>query len=124
MRVFKTKPFARFADNEGIDDDELCDAVRRAEKGLIDADLGGGVIKQRLAREGQGKSGGFRSVVLFRRAEKAFFVYGFAKNDRANIKRDELMAFRKLADQMLGYDDQALAAAMKNGTITEIRCHG
>ncbi len=124
MRVFKTKPFARFAGHEGIDDDELCDAVKQAEKGLIDADLGGGVIKQRLAREGQGKSGGFRSIILFRQAEKAFFVYGFAKNDRANIKRDELKAFRKLAGLMLGYDDQALAAAMKNATITEIKCHG
>jgi hypothetical protein len=124
MRVFKTKPFSRFAGHEGIDDDALCDAVRRAENGLINADLGGGVIKQRLAREGQGKSGGFRSIILFRRAEKAVFAYGFAKNDRDNIKRDELTAFRKLADQMLGYDDKALAAAMKNGTITEIMCHG
>lgn len=124
MRVFKTKPFARFAGHEGIDDDVLCEAVQRAEKGLIDADLGSGVIKQRLAREGQGKSGGFRSIILFRQAEKAFFVYGFAKNDRTNIKRDELKAFRKLADQMLGYDDKALAAAMTNGTITEITCHG
>jgi len=124
MRVFKNKPFARFAGHEGIDDDSLCEAVRRAEKGLIDADLGGGVIKQRLARVGQGKSGGFRSVILFRQAERAFFVYGFAKNDRANIKQNELKAFVKLADQMLGYDDTALAAAMKNGTITEIMCHG
>ena len=124
MRVFKNKPFARFAGHEGIDDDSLCEAVRRAEKGLIDADLGGGVIKQRLARVGQGKSGGFRSVILFRQAERAFFVYGFAKNDRANIKQNELKAFVKLADQMLGYDDTALTAAMKNGTITEIMCHG
>lgn len=124
MRVFKTKPFARFASHEGIDDEGLCEAVRRAEEGLIDADLGGGVIKQRLAREGQGKSGGFRSIVLFRRGEKAFFVYGFAKNDRDNIKRDELKAFRKLADEMVTLDDKALAAAMKNGTITEIMCHG
>lgn len=124
MRVFKNKPFARFAGHEGIYDDSLCEAVRRAEKGLIDADLGGGVIKQRLARVGQGKSGGFRSVILFRQAERAFFVYGFAKNDRANIKQNELKAFVKLADQMLGYDDTALAAAMKNGTITEIMCHG
>lgn len=124
MRVFKTKPFARFANHEGIDDDELCDAVRRAENGLIDADLGGGVIKQRLAREGQGKSGGFRSIVLFRRGEKAFFAYGFAKSDRDNIRRDELKAFRTLADHMLALDDKALAAAVKNGTITEIKCHG
>jgi len=124
MRLFKTKPFARFADHEGIEDADLCDAVRRAERGVIDADLGGGVIKQRVARKGQGKSGGFRGVVLFRRGERAFFVYGYAKSDRDNIRRDELKAFRKLADEMLVYDDKALAAAMKNGTITEIRCHG
>jgi len=124
MRIFKAKPFVRFANHEGIADEELCEAVRRAEKGLVDADLGGGVIKQRLAREGYGKSGGFRSIVLFRRGEKAFFVYGFAKSDKDNIRRDELKAFRKLADEMLVLDDKALAAAMKNGTITEIRCHG
>lgn len=124
MRVFKTKPFARFADHEGIADTELCDAIRRAEGGLVDADLGGGVIKQRLARKGQGKSGGFRSIVLFRRGEKAFFVYGFAKSDRDNIRRDELKAFRGLAGEMLAYGDKALKAAMKNGTIMEIRCDG
>jgi hypothetical protein len=124
MRAFKTKPFARFASAEGIGDDVLCDAVRRAEKGLIDADLGGGVIKQRLAREGQGKSGGYRSIVLFRQGARAFFVYGFAKNERDNIKRDELAGFRKLAKTMLAFDDAALAAALKNGTITEIMCDG
>jgi len=124
MRVFKTKPFARFASREWITDEELCEAVYQAERGLIDADLGGGVIKQRLAREGQGKSGGFRSILLFRRGSKAFFVYGFAKSDRDNIRRDELKAFRKLAGEMLALDDKALAAAMRNGTIMEIECHG
>jgi len=124
MRVFKTKPFARFASREGIADEELCEAVAQAERGLIDADLGGGVIKQRLAREGQGKSGGFRTILLFRRGVKAFFVYGFAKSDRDNIRRDELKAFRKLAGEMLTLDDKALAAAMRNGTIMEIEYHG
>ncbi len=124
MRVFKTKPFARFASREGIADEELCEAVAQAERGLIDADLGGGVIKQRLAREGQDKSGGFRTILLFRRGVKAFFVYGFAKSDRDNIRRDELKAFRKLAGEMLTLDDKALAAAMRNGTIMEIECHG
>src|SRR3990172_2157019 len=100
MRVFKTKPFARFASREGVADEEFCEAVRQAERGLIDADVGGGVIKQRLARKGQGKSGGFRSIVLFRRGSKAFFVYGFAMSDRDNIRRDELRAFRKLAGEM------------------------
>ena len=123
MRVFKTKPFARFTSREEIDDAELCDAVNRAENGLIDADLGGGVIKQRLARQGRGTSGGFRSIVLFRRGDKAIFAYGFAKNDRDNIKRDELMAFRNLADVMLAFDDRTLAAAARNGTIMEIKRH-
>lgn len=124
MRIFKTKPFARFAERENLADAALCDAVRRVEQGLVDADLGGGVIKQRIARPGQGKSGGFRGIVLFRHGERAFFAYGFAKNDRANIARDELKAFRMLAGEMLGLDDDALGAAMANGTIMEVICDG
>lgn len=123
MRVFKTKVFARFAKRERIAEKEICEAARRAAKGLIDADLGGGVIKQRLARKGQGKSGGFRSIILFQRNEKMFFVYGFAKSDRDNIRKDELMAFRKLADAMFILDNKALVAVMRNGTIMEVRCH-
>jgi hypothetical protein len=123
MRVFKTKPFARFAKQEGIGDEGLCDAIRRAEKRQIDADLGGGVIKQRLARQGQGKSGGFRSIVLFRRGSMAIFAFGFAKSGRENIEQGELKAFRKLAQEMLALDDKSLAAAIRNGTITEIICH-
>ncbi len=119
-RIFKTKPFARFADHERIPDLDLCEAIRRAEKGLIDADLGGGVIKQRLARAGGGKSGGFRSIILFTRGTIAFFVYGFAKSDRDNIGPDELKAFRKLADKMLALHGDELTAATENGTITEI----
>jgi len=123
-RVFKTKPFARFAAREAIDDDDLCAAVARADQGRIDADLGGGVIKQRVARRGQGRSGGFRTIILFRRGARAFFVYGFAKSDRDNIRRDELRAFRRLADEMLGLGDAHLAAAIANGTLKEVICHG
>jgi hypothetical protein len=120
MRIFKTKPFGRFARSEGISDDALREAVARVEAGRIDADLGGGVIKQRIARPGEGKSGGFRTIVLFRRNERAFFVYGFAKSDRDNIAPDELKAFRRLAAEMLDVDDRALAAATANGTLTEV----
>ena len=90
LRTFKTKPFARFAGREGIVDAKLCEAVERAAKGLVDADLGGGVIKQRIARPGQGRSGGVRALVLFRRGERAFFVHGFAKSAREDLRRDEL----------------------------------
>ena len=89
---------------------------------LVDADLGGGVIKQRIARKGQGKSGGFRSIVLFRQGERSFFVYGFAKKDRGNIQKNELTGFRKLASEMLQLDNAALQAAMANGTIMEVIC--
>ncbi len=124
MRVFKTKPFSRFSSIEGIEDVLLCEAVKRAESGLIDADHGGGVIKQRLPREGQGRSGGFRSIVLFRQGNRAIFAYGFAKNQRENIGRPELKAFRKLADVMLSLDDRALKAAISNGTMMEVICDG
>ena len=124
MRTFKTKPFARFADREGLEDAALRDAVRRAVRGSIDADLGGGVIKQRIARRGQGRSGGFRAIVLFRRGERAFFVYGFAKSDRENLRRDELKAFRLLAGEMLELDEAGLGAALANGTIIEVSRDG
>ena len=124
MRTFKTKAFARFADREGIADEALCDAVERAARGLVDADLGGGVIKQRIARRGQGRSGGFRTMVLFRRGERAFFVHGFAKSDRDNLRRRELGALRALADEMLGLDGSRLEAMVANGTISEVNCDG
>lgn len=124
MRTFKTKVFARFADREGMDDAALRDAVRRARRGLVDADLGGGVIKQRIARKGQGRSGGFRSIILFRKGELAFFVYGFAKSDRQNLRRDELEAFRLLAGEMLKLDELGLHAALTNGSIIEVTNDG
>lgn len=98
----------------------MFEAIQRARKGLIDADLGGGVIKQWIARKGRGKSGGFRSIVLFRCGGLAFFVYGFAKSGRQNLRRDELMAFRALADEMLVLDRSELDAALANGTIIEV----
>jgi hypothetical protein len=122
MRVFKNKSFARFSRKARITDTVLCGAVDAASRGLIDADLGGGVIKQRIARPGEGKSGGFRTIILFRIRERAFFVHGFAKNERDNIRDDELAAFRMLAALMIAYDDDALARAIENGTLTEVMC--
>ena len=122
MQTFKTKAFARFADREGIDDAALCGAVDRARSGLVDADLGGGVIKQRIARKGGGRSGGLRTIVLFRRGERAFFVYGFAKSGRENLRRDELEVFRRLADEYLALDRAGLAAAQAVEAIIEMKC--
>ena len=121
MRSFKNRPFARFARKAGLSDAALLKAVRDAEQGLIDADLGGGVIKQRIARPGGGKSGGFRTIVLFRSGTRAFFVHGFAKNEQANIRDDELAAFRMLAAELLNYQDEAIARAMSAGVLIEVK---
>ena len=124
VRLFKNKWFARFASAENIDDATLCKAIADAEKGLIDADLGGGVIKQRIARAGEGASGGFRSIVLYRQGKLAFFVFGFPKNRTANIKKDELRAFTKLAKEMLALDDRQIARLTKTKALIEVIRHG
>ncbi|MEX0923254.1 MAG: type II toxin-antitoxin system RelE/ParE family toxin [Rhodovibrionaceae bacterium] len=121
-RVFKTKWFVRFARKEGIEDADLCRAVQRADAGSIDANLGAAVIKQRIARQGEGKSGGYRSIVLFRSGDKAFFAYGFAKNAQDNIRQNELKGFKALAQEMLGYDTAALAKALQRGALVEVKC--
>ncbi|MCY4236861.1 MAG: type II toxin-antitoxin system RelE/ParE family toxin [Rhodospirillaceae bacterium] len=122
MQTFKTKAFARFAAREGLEDTALCEAIRRVRGGLIDADLGGGVIKQRIVRKGGGRSGGFRMIVLFRRGALAFFVYGFAKSDQENLRRDELETYRLLANRYLALDEKGLAAAQAAGAIVEVKC--
>ena len=90
LRIFRTKAFTRFARRERISDAALRDAVARAVQGQLDADLGGGVIKQRIARSGQGRSGGFRVLIAHRRDVRSVFLYGFAKSERDNIDDDEL----------------------------------
>ncbi len=87
-RIFKTKWFQRFARKEGVKDEALVEAVARAERGQVDANLGCGVIKQRIARPGQGRPGGHRTIIVFRQRDRAVFMYGFAKSTRANIGTD------------------------------------
>src|SRR5207247_2105038 len=106
----------------GISDKALCEAIQDAERGLIAAGLGGGVIKQRLARPGQGKSGGFRAMILYKAGARAFFIHGFAKNERDNIRDDELAALRKLASELLACDDGAIARVIARGTLMEVVC--
>lgn len=120
MRVFKTKWLSRFARREGIADKSLQEAVERAERGLIDADLGGGLIKQRVARPGQGRSGGYRTIVAFRAKQRAVFLYGFAKSERENIEPNELLTFRSIAADLLAADSARIAEAIENGVLQEI----
>jgi hypothetical protein len=105
-----------------MSDAMLCAAVRDAERGLIGADLGGGVIKQRVARPGQGKSGGFRTLIVLRRRKRAFFIHGFAKSEKDNVENTELVALKKLAVALLAYDDKAIARAITSGALVEVSC--
>jgi hypothetical protein len=120
LRIFKNAWFGRFARREKIKDAVLKDAIARAERGIIDAELGGGVIKQRIARPGQGRSGGYRSIIIFQKGERAIFVYGFAKSDREDIEPDELVGFKKLAKEWFTLSDQKIDAMIKNQELTEI----
>lgn len=123
MRVFKTRFFSKFAAKSAIDDLDLCEAVRRASVGLIDADLGGGVIKQRIARKGRGKSGGFRTIILFRSGDRAIFVDGYAKKDMATIDDDDLRDYRMLAKVLLSYDRADLDKAVASRVLLEAECN-
>ena len=120
MRVFKTKSLARFANRERIGDTGLTEAIARAERGLVDADLTGGLIKQRIARQGSGRRGGYRALVAFRKGDLAVFMFGFAKNDRDNIGPDELTALRLIGRQWLG-DDSKIVKDLAAGILIEVK---
>lgn len=123
VRIFTSRWFGKFARDENISDEKLCQAIRAAEAGRIDANYGSGVIKQRIARPNEGKSGGYRCVVLYRRGSKAFFVYGFPKNQRANISRVEERQFKELANVTLVLSDAQLATLLETGAYKEVVCN-
>jgi hypothetical protein len=118
--VYKTKSFARFARKTRISDTELWKAANSLNSGLTDADLGGRVIKQRIARSGEGKSGGSRSIIIFRKRDRAVFVFGFEKKDVANIQSNDLVAFWELAVTILGYTATELTNLAQVGALIEV----
>ena len=122
MRVLASKVFGKFQRRERIRDEALCDAVARAERGLIDADLGQGLIKQRVARPGQGRSAGYRTVIAYRVGARAVFVFGFAKSERDNIRLDELESWREVGASWLKGDDEAIDVAITEEKLREVRC--
>lgn len=121
-RVFKTRHFGRWLRKSGLTDQALCQAVAEMAAGLIDADLGGGVVKKRVALPGRGKRGGARALVATNQGNRWFFVFGFEKNERANISHDELETLQVLAADLLARTPPQLAEAIADGTLQEI-CH-
>lgn len=119
-RVVKTRYFVRWMRKTELTDAALCGAVEEMARGLIDADLGGGVVKKRIGMAGRGKSGSARTLVATRKGRSWFFVYGFEKNDKANISDDELDALQTLAKDLLARTGQQLDAAVTDGSLQEI----
>ena len=120
MRVFRTKAFRRFQRRESIADAALWKCVDQAEAGLVDADLGGGLIKQRVARPGQGKRSGYRTILAFKAGMRSVFLYGFAKSARSDIGPDELASWRELGKELLAASSAAIEEAIADDELTEV----
>ena len=124
MQVFMTKWFQQWAAREALTDDALLSAVEEIGQGLIDADLGGHLVKKRIGTRGRGKSGSVRTLLAIQLGEKAFFIYGFSKNERANVNEKELKALKLLTSELLGYTDPTLEKALKAGELIEVNING
>ena len=119
-RIFRTLTFSRWMGKTGLADPDLFQSVIEMEAGLIDADLGGQLVKKRIALPGRGKRGGARTIVATNRGDRWYFIFGFGKNERANIDKHELRALQELASDLLGQDDKALAAALEADELVEV----
>lgn len=120
MRIFKNTWFTRFAEKEGISDKELKTLAARLEQGEAEADLGSGVYKQRMARSGGGKSGGYRVIMYYKSNFRTFFIYGFAKSGRENISKNELIFFKRNAKIYFRLTDEQIEARLQSKTLIEI----
>jgi hypothetical protein len=120
MRILKNAWFVKYAKREKISDELLKKAIDEANTGIIAADLGGCVIKQRIARKGSGKSGGYRTIIAFKQNDKAFFMYGFSKKRQDNIEPDELIEFKKAAKELLALSDEQIQKLLDNGLLAEV----
>jgi hypothetical protein len=124
MAIYKTRWFDRWANKQQLDDASLCNAVREMTEGLYDADLGGGLVKKRIARSGQGKRSGFRTLIATNKDDGWFFVYGFPKNERSNIDKREEEALKMLASKLLSLTPEAIDRATQANELIEVNCDG
>lgn len=123
MPAYKTRTFARWMKREGLADRDLRDAITEMQAGLVDAQLGGGLIKKRVARTGQGKRGSYRILVASNFGERWIFIFGFAKNERSNINDEELRLMKQIAGTLLEMNEASLQKALDAGELMEIK-HG
>ncbi|MBE8990383.1 type II toxin-antitoxin system RelE/ParE family toxin [Nostoc sp. LEGE 12450] len=122
MKIYKNRTFDRWARKEGLNNLSLCNAVNEMAAGLYDADLGGGLFKKRIAKPGKGKSGGFRTLIATNNEDRWFFIFGFSKNERSNIDKDEEEALKMLSKQLLAYTHDELEQAKNSNALIEVIC--
>ena len=121
MQIFKHYHFHRWAKSEKITDAALKHAVDEIKRGLHDGDLGSGLYKKRMAMPGKGKRGSYRTLLALKQGESAFFVYGFAKNVRANVNKKEKAVYKDLAKVLLSLDEKTLGNMIKMGSLIEVK---
>ncbi|MFT6449882.1 MAG: hypothetical protein ACJAW8_002253 [Oleispira sp.] len=120
-RIFLTKKFGKWSNDVGLVDEKIVRAITEIEQGLIDADLGGSTFKKRIGINGQGKSGSLRTIIGFKKGERAFFLYGFPKGEKDNITRQEKAALKEMAKIYFELNAQKLKAALESGALIEIK---
>jgi hypothetical protein len=121
--IYKTRWFDRWARKQDLDDLSLCGAVDEMLAGLYDADLGGGLFKKRIARSGQGKRSGFRTLIATNKGDRWIFVFGFPKNERSNIDKDEEEALKKLASELLSLTSEDLKKETLENKLIQVNCN-
>ncbi len=120
VRIFKIRYFARWMRKTELTNDALLEAVNEMAHGLIDADLGGGVVKKRIGIAGRGKRSGARTLIATNKGDRWFFIYGFEKSVKANIDERELDVLRDLAGDLLGSADTQLDVLVEDGALEEL----
>ncbi|MCC7341392.1 MAG: type II toxin-antitoxin system RelE/ParE family toxin [Bryobacterales bacterium] len=119
--ILKSKSFDRFASKQRIQDEALRNAIQETEQGLYEADLGGGLIKKRIARQGEGKSGGYRTIVLFRKGDYAIYLHGFAKGEQDNLPTRDLQILKKAASVLKALSAEEMAKYVNDGILLEVK---
>lgn len=121
MMILKLKSFHRWSRSENVTDRAIKEAVEEIKRGLVDGNLGGGLLKKRVSRDGEGKRGGFRTLLAYRNDDRAIFILGFPKSERDNVEKDELEKFKKIAKSLLLVTDVEIKQAISRGELVEVK---
>lgn len=119
-RLLKDIEFDRWARKEGVTDQMLCAAADEIERGLVDARLGGFLLKKRVAQPGRGKRGSYRTILAYRQGSRLIFLHGFAKNETDNITKKERLALLALGDEYMGYAERTITEMVAKKLLVEV----